>query len=395
MKTKIVGFLLIVLSLITLTSYQGEINNQSRVDFLEGVLEEYKVDFSNIEEKDLKVRRELLNGMIINEIKHFNMFKSVEKYKLNKVEQEDIDALKSQYNAILKVLETREFDEIIFGSLKEIEVSVKKIEEVKVEEERIKDEKRAKELERILKNKSSELKEQLNAYINSLSERVSISLDFSGKHYGYREDDLFIAASTVKVLMALAVIDNINNGNLSKNQFIVYDKEKHYQRGAGIYQFEKNFKGDTLWNIVKNMIVHSDNIAKNMVQTSLPSGGISKFYKKLTGKTLYVTDTSYLSAKDNNIILNYLDKRRNKNLYNDIYIWLGNTENKTRIMSASKYNVYHKIGDLVYGGYVYSHDMALVKGKKNYTISIMVEGYDANENYKIIEDIIRIIEKKI
>ena len=92
---------------------------------------------------------------------------------------------------------------------------------------------------------------------------------------------------------------------------------------------------------------------------------------------------------------NLLNKRRGNSLYNDVFRWMGITDNKTRIMSASKYEVHHKIGDLLYGKSLYSHDIALVKGKRNYTISIMVEGKKEARNYEIIENIIRIIEKKI
>ena len=235
---------------------------------------------------------------------------------------------------------------------------------------------------------------ELELYFSELEDvEVAVSFDSNGMHYGYNEDYEMAAASTIKVLVSLAVIDAINAGTVTPDQFVPYNKSEHYESGAGYYQSVKNFTGATVWELVEKMIIYSDNIAWKMLYDVVSKEEVFAYYTKLTGKEMIYTDTAYMTTSDTNIILNELYTHKDEPYYNNVYNWLAITEDQTRIYSASEYEVHHKIGDLYVGKTLYTHDTAIVMAPKPYIISIMVEGDDYDTNVEIIEDIIYIIEK--
>jgi beta-lactamase class A len=234
---------------------------------------------------------------------------------------------------------------------------------------------------------------ELERYFSDLEGvEVAVSLDSNGLHYGYNEDYEMAAASTIKVLVSLAVIDAINTGEVSPDDFVEYDMKEHYESGAGYYQTVDNFKGATVWELVEKMIVYSDNIAWKMLYDVVSKEEVFSYYTQLTGKKMNYTDTAYMTTSDTNIILNELYIHKDEAYYNDVFNWMAETEDQTRIYAASEYEVHHKIGDLYVGKILYTHDTAIVMAPIPYTISIMVEGVDYETNEQIIEDVIYIIE---
>ena len=84
--------------------------------------------------EEMSRSRMALNNILIDKISRLNLFSSLSKYKLDKDQQIELETLKSQYNEILEQLKTKEVEQSTFDKLRDIELGVKKIEDVKIEE---------------------------------------------------------------------------------------------------------------------------------------------------------------------------------------------------------------------------------------------------------------------
>lgn len=92
----------------------------------------------------------------------------------------------------------------------------------------------------------------------------------TSENYNYREQEIYTAASTTKVLVAMMYYDLIDSGSLTPEQSIPLTIEEHYQDGDGEITTKVNDgiaqTEYTLDYTIQEMIVNSDNTAWGMLR---------------------------------------------------------------------------------------------------------------------------------
>lgn len=89
---------------------------------------------------------------------------------------------------------------------------------------------------------------------------------YTGESFEYRADDVFVAASTIKVPMAMYTIDQALAGQVSLDKKLRYKSEQDFEGGSGSIQHSIE-EGDTFSvdRLLRLAIQESDNIATNMI----------------------------------------------------------------------------------------------------------------------------------
>ncbi|MFJ7828101.1 serine hydrolase [Psychrobacillus sp. NPDC096623] len=113
----------------------------------------------------------------------------------------------------------------------------------------------------------------------------------SGERWEYNEQELFYAASVIKVPIMASVYSAVERGDLVLTDLIVLD-EKDYVGGSGVLQHFTPGSSLPLQDIIMLMIIQSDNTATNLlidlvgvenIQQTMKEAGMeySTFYNKL------------------------------------------------------------------------------------------------------------------
>lgn len=138
----------------------------------------------------------------------------------------------------------------------------------------------------------SPLKAQLRTYLAKQKGTYGIYvLDLTnGQGFGINSDQVFYAASTVKVPMALYVLDLAAHGKISLDERVAY-QSSDYEGGTGILQSSIK-PGDTVTvrRLVDLSIRYSDNIAANMLMRRFGSANVAAYMRQLGGKVTRTSD---------------------------------------------------------------------------------------------------------
>lgn len=199
------------------------------------------------------------------------------------------------------------------------------------------------------------------------------------KYYFYNENKAFMAASTVKVPVAMYYYDKINNGEMNLNYTITYEQEDYEEGGGSTSAMYKIGQSVPISYLLKESIIDSDNTAVNILIKNLGKEEYrykiaeytdqkeklpEEFYSKnITTASFgyHVIDHIYQNKLQYEELINYM-KHSSMNLYLKKYI--------------DKYEVAHKYGS--YDGYV--HDYGFVLADKPYLIGVYTKGIsDADE----------------
>lgn len=193
--------------------------------------------------------------------------------------------------------------------------------------------------------------------ITKIKKQISTILDDNSNYYGIYYYDIktekgfsinpdkpFIAASTVKVPIAMMIADKLQDKTLSPSDRLTY-LDKYYMEGAGDLQGAIN-QGDkiSIDDLLKYMIVNSDNIACNMLSTV--AGNRTDYFQKVTSQTIN-EDENVLTITQQFLMLKKLYENEEKNPYYDKIIeYMKNTTTHDRLDKYVPQNIVaHKIGD--------------------------------------------------
>lgn len=190
----------------------------------------------------------------------------------------------------------------------------------------------------------------------------------NGDEYIYNGDKYYVAASTTKIPLAMLAFDDVSNGTYSLNTKIQY-KDEDYEEGTGILYYQDYIEPLTVEEAVYLSIVHSDNVAKNMLKRI---GTISnyEYISSIVGEN-YEQEENHYNAKELGQILKELYYNEEENPYYDKIIeYMKETEFHDRMDKYLPYSeVAHKIGSY----YRYYHDMGIVYGEENYILVVMTK----------------------
>lgn len=99
--------------------------------------------------------------------------------------------------------------------------------------------------------------------------------DFKGTEIKINEKEKYNAASCIKIFILVELFNQINNGNIKREQELVYNDE-HYVNGSGVMRYlTKGIKLPVL-DIATLMMIISDNVATNILIDFLGIDNINK-----------------------------------------------------------------------------------------------------------------------
>lgn len=194
-------------------------------------------------------------------------------------------------------------------------------------------------------------------------------------------DKLFLAASTTKVPLAMAIYDAIRDGKLSLDETISFIDDD-YEEGTGSL-FRRSFIEPLSVNeLVRLSIVESDNIAKNMLRRISPITR-EAYVAKVSNEV--VSENNRVTPKQLGAVLKRLYENPDDNPnYNVLMEYMQNTIFSDRIPKYLEgVTVAHKIGNID----IYCHDIGIVFSGNPYCIVIMTEGINDNTASELISQI--------
>ena len=208
----------------------------------------------------------------------------------------------------------------------------------------------------------------------------------SGNMISINGDKTFTAASTIKVPLAMIIYDKVAAGTRKETDTIKFS-EKSREGGTGILQWKDLSTPIQIGTLVEDCIKYSDNIAANMLITSMD---FSQFKKEEDSKLGITTNhaTNEITAFGAYNALKKLNDGANSGNkgYEKIVNFMKQTIFNDRISNnISNSIVAHKIGN--YGSNV--HDMGIIYTKNPYILTVYTNGLrNPNTTISGISDII-------
>lgn len=112
-----------------------------------------------------------------------------------------------------------------------------------------------------------------------------------GNYVNLNADLTFSAASTIKIPILVAFLEEVDRGNIRFDELMTLKKE-HIAEGSGDMQFLAPGTQMSAMEVATNMMIHSDNSATNLIIEKL--GGISALNQRFAGWGLQVTKLNNL-----------------------------------------------------------------------------------------------------
>jgi beta-lactamase class A len=132
------------------------------------------------------------------------------------------------------------------------------------------------------------LSKELNAYINKSGGCISLHYRdlSSGEEFKINSASAKRAASTIKLPLALYVMELASDKKINLNEKLIY-KSHHYYGGSGVIQHQKVGTKHTIRDLVKKAMVHSDNIAFVMLRERVGKNNFIAYMNRIGGKNAY------------------------------------------------------------------------------------------------------------
>lgn len=145
------------------------------------------------------------------------------------------------------------------------------------------------------------LKRQVEEFVQGKGATFAVYFEdlATGKGFGINEDRPMVAASTVKLPMALYINEQVVGGKMHWSDRVTYNRETDYEEGSGVLRYEAR-DGDTYsLRLLTNLtITISDNVAFRMLARHVGRPNFIAYMKKLGGKTVYPEGRNLTTARD-------------------------------------------------------------------------------------------------
>ena len=189
-------------------------------------------------------------------------------------------------------------------------------------------------------------------------------------YYFYNSDTYFTAASTVKVPVAMYYYDEINSGNLTPNDTLLYTSGC-YEAGSGTTASTYSAGQYVPINfLLKQSVVNSDNTAVNILIKNLGQSkyryDIAKYTDEVLSEDFYKNNIT--SAAYSYDVINYLYEHMDS--YSELIEYMKQSSMGQYLKKyINNYEVAHKYGS--YNGYV--HDYGIVFAEDTYLIGVFTK----------------------
>ena len=286
---------------------------------------------------------------------------------------------------ILGIQQIQNFDipqaEIISEQKEEqetVETSNKEVEEALVETE---DEK-IKVLIRKMQEKNNLNESNFSFFYYNINQKT---------YYFYNQDTYFTAASTIKMPIAMAYYDDVNEGKIKLDDTLTY-KQGCYEEGGGATAYTYKVGSQVpLQFLIKEAIINSDNTAINIL---IKNWGykeckyqIAKYSEVELPENFYSSNIT--SAKYGYDVVSYLYEHQEQ--YTELIGYLKQSSGGQYLKKyIEKYEVAHKYGS--YNGYV--HDYGIVYSDNPYLIGIFTKNVSSADEL-IAEISLQVLEENM
>jgi beta-lactamase class A len=227
--------------------------------------------------------------------------------------------------------------------------------------------------------------EPLRSYLHGLEEEYpdSISIYFesinSGANISVNKDIRLFPASLSKLVQAIIIVKKVEDGQLSFDQLIKIEPTDLSSGSGDLYKTANN-TSMTVEDLLRELIVNSDNTAQNVFKKYLSFSDYSTFQNTVGLQDLY-NEKGFISAKEYTRILRVL--------YTSNFLKPENSQRILQHMSDSTFKDYLSQG--IPKGVVFAHKygenkdynifadsgIVYVPGKP-YMISVIIKGKDSN-----------------
>ncbi len=217
-----------------------------------------------------------------------------------------------------------------------------------------------------LKNKISELDEYLK------DEDVSVGYEdlTTGFTYSFNEDEVYYAASTIKILDALYIYTKAEENQIDLDETITYESKFVENSSKGMDQHQIGEK-ISIKKLVEYAIIYSDNTAHKMLINYIGFNNLKDFGNELGATNTLVGGDNFgnISLKDAMIYLKAVNNfiTSNKILGEELKTFLIKAEENMIKYPELDVEVAHKYGHYLY----YFHDLGIVYDKKPYVVAIL------------------------
>ncbi|WP_052342561.1 serine hydrolase [Bacillus sp. EB01] len=235
---------------------------------------------------------------------------------------------------------------------------------------------------------------ELNRYIKTAGGTISLQYQdlVTGDYYVLRNTTAGKAASTIKLPLAIYVMELASKGKLDLEQKLTY-KSHHYNGGSGVIQYDKVGTKYTIRDLVKKSMVHSDNIAFVMLRERVGKSNFIAYMKSLGAQYAYPNGQNMTSPRD---LIIYAKKlysfSKTSPLGKELDGYLRKTVYNTTIPKGIPgVPIAHKVG-MIPNSLIYN-DVAVVYDKTPYVLAIMTKNISYEKSQKVIAGIASIIHK--
>ena len=166
----------------------------------------------------------------------------------------------------------------------------------------------------------------------------------------------------------MLICERLESGQLNLNSTMTY-LEVDFEEGAGI-MFEDNFgQAYTVETLLHNMIVYSDNVAKNMLYRYYGYYNSRIAMADMINSEMSITEND-ISAKEMTKFLKLLYEKKDEPYYGYIVELLTQTIFHERLDKYLPYEIVgHKVGDY----FENTHDAAIIFSERPYILTVLTK----------------------
>ena len=230
---------------------------------------------------------------------------------------------------------------------------------------------------------------EINDYLSNYQVSVAYYNPVSTFSYNYNSNQVYYAASTIKMLDAIYIYENAANGLINLDDTITYKKENKLSASAMMQNYNV---GDSvsIRNLVKYAIMVSDNSAHDMLINYIGKSNLKEFGESLGAQSTLIGNDEFgsITTYDSIVYITELNNFINNNptLGNELKSYFIESDQKYLEIDNLNITAAEKYGQ--YGNYY--HENGIVYASNPYFISILTT--EGNNDF---ESIIRNINMKI
>lgn len=214
----------------------------------------------------------------------------------------------------------------------------------------------------------------------------------TGESYQLNDRKSGRAASTIKLPLAIYIMEQAAKGKIDLNQKLTYHKSQYYG-GTGVIQYQKVGTKYTIRDLISKAMIHSDNIAFIMLKDKVGANHFISYMKSLGAQYTYPAGKNVTSPHDLIIYAGELYKfSQQSSLGKELVGYLKKTDFNTTIPRGIKQvQVAHKVG-MIPESLIYN-DVGIIYDQTPFALAIMTSNLSNQKSQKVIADLAAIVYK--